>query len=733
MHQTGGFSHLKKVHTKGGKESLGVSLLTLTSSLSILFLFLASEPTTCFFFQFDMTTNTTAAAAAFAEMVDVKTKIAPSAPPPPSAAVGGHDGARPPAMVSVDDAKVPWLADDGEGMEGSCLKPALHLSPATQFDASKPPPGILKLKDNEDLFTALTQLNLMYSAENGTSCCGRIVEDGKIGVIETQGRISFVKPGQWMLWNRRSQWSEPADHFMTAPIIRAKGITIVTLNQRQAVIVQDAAGKSMILFGSGRYIITAPAGIFSAEVISLVDLPEHYHGNRFDFFNVPQGKVAGITMSNGQIRILLPGVHVVEDAKFERFLPTVPIQSKLKKEVVTSDLVTVSLEVDLTTMLVNCARFLKMSAQVSDAKSVGCKDLYDAIEESAISHFTDVFSKTQYYNFRTRQGEVESKFEETALEILDIEAQKYGGRVTKVNILKQRADAVEAVYAAHTARQIELEQKQQSQRRQYDIEEGDQKHKQQMTERDERGKLQQQTLAQERDLVSRQYALKLAFQESEAAQKKLDFEATALVQRQKLQAQAESEAAKIRAAGAAQEQASKILIVAEAESKAEQMRGNAAAEAAQRKAVEKARGEELQGTAIAKSEGAKALARVNAMKDMAAVLKDNPVLADLEKQRLHDEYAVAKLRAIVEAGGTVVPVEMLRLMDASDDRLIKRLENQQTLRIINAANTADPNSTYTSQKQQLLPIFSNPPPPLPSHLAKFITPKPSRGDQKEDS
>jgi len=62
-----------------------------------------------------------------------------------------------------------------------------------------------------------------------------------------------------------------------------------------------------------------------------------------------------------QIRILLPGVHIEQNAKFERFLPTVPIQSKLKKDVITSDLVTVSLEVDITTQLVDCARFLKMS------------------------------------------------------------------------------------------------------------------------------------------------------------------------------------------------------------------------------------------------------------------------------------------------------------------------------------------------------------------------------------
>jgi hypothetical protein len=92
---------------------------------------------------------------------------------------------------------------------------------------------------------------------------------------------------------------------------------------------------------------------------------------------------------SGQVRILLPGIHIVEDCKFERFLPTVPIQSKLKKDVVTSDLVTVSLEVDIATQLVDCARFLKMSSASGgghDGKqAVGCKDLYDAIEETAQS------------------------------------------------------------------------------------------------------------------------------------------------------------------------------------------------------------------------------------------------------------------------------------------------------------------------------------------------------------
>jgi hypothetical protein len=228
---------------------------------------------------------------------------------------------------------------------------------------------------------------------------------------------------RWVLFCAQT-WSEPGSFHVSQAVIRAKGVTIVTLNQRQVVVAQDQDGRSNLL-SSGRYIVMAPAKLVAGqdgrdEIVSLVDLPKQLQVQRFSFFNVPQGEVCGITLPSGQVRILLPGVHIVEDCKFERFLPTVPIQSvtnigqnkcvscshvlllfvtsqKLKKEVVTSDLVTVSLEVDIATQLVDCARFLKMSA---GSHGVGCKDLYDAIEESAQSHFVDTFGKTQYYNFR---------------------------------------------------------------------------------------------------------------------------------------------------------------------------------------------------------------------------------------------------------------------------------------------------------------------------------------------
>jgi hypothetical protein len=536
----------------------------------------------------------------------------------------------------------------------------------------KMPPGIHRIQDGEDVYDALAKLGYLYSVEVGTNCIGKIIDNGQIGVIERQGQIKFCKPGQWTLWDIYTVWSEPPFHPISSPIIRTKGVTLVTLNQREVVVAKDKDGRSILLTG-GRYILQSPAQIEHAaqqqrDIISLVHLPKQLQVQRFHFFNVPQGEVAGITLPTGQVRILLPGVHVVEDCKFERFLPTVPIQSKLKKEVITSDLVTVSLEVDIATQLVDCALFLKMSAgsvhseagAVKGQASVGCKDLYDAIEESAMSHFVDTFGKTQYYNFRTRQGEVESKFEETSLLILDREAKKYGGRVLKVNILKQRADAVELVYASHNSKQVELEQKKQSQQRQYDIDDNDQRHKQQMSERDENGSMQKQTLRQARELQAKEHALKLQLQDAKAAQEKLDFESRAIAERQKMQAVAESESAKIRAAGASQQQASQILIVAEAQAKAE----------------------ELRGQAIAKSEDIKNQTRIASLKAMAAVLKDNPAMLEMERQRVHDELVVKKLRAMVAAGANVIPVELMKLMDVNDEKVLKRLENQAVLQVM---------------------------------------------------
>lgn len=582
-----------------------------------------------------------------------------------------HSHARPPATAAIE-SDIPWLADEGKD---AVVAPPASVLAGKVLSMEKQPPGIVRVKDGADLYSALNELGLMYSMDAGSSCMGRVVDQGQVGVVERQGHVKFTKPGQWTLWDYYTSWSDPPMQPISSQVIKVKGLTIVTLNQRECCVAQDQDGRSNLL-SSGRFIIIAPAILCespdrrdSQAVISLVNLPKQLQVQRFNFFNVPQGEVAGVTLPSGQVRILLPGVHIVEDCKFERFLPTVPIQSKLKKEVVTSDLVTVSLEVDIATQLVDCARFLKMSAgavhtdqQGRQQLGVGCKDLYDAIEESAQSHFVDTFGKTQYYNFRTRQGEVESKFEETALQVLDREARKYGGRILKVNILKQRADAVEAVYASHNSKQIELEQKKQSQQRQYDIDDNDQKHKQQMAEREEKGLQQKQQLVQERETQQRQHNLRLQMADSKAAQEKMDFESKASSERQKYQAEAEAAAAKVRAKGQAEQQADQILVVAQAQAKAEELRGHAAAMAEQLKTK----------------------ARVEGMQQLAAVLKENPAMLELEKQRIHDELQVAKLKALVEAGAHVVPVELMRLMDVADERVLKRMENQAVLHVAGA-------------------------------------------------
>ncbi len=114
-------------------------------------------------------------------------------------------------------------------------------------------------------------------------------------------------------------------------------------------------------------------------------------------------------------------------------------------------------------------------------------------------------------------------------------------------------------------------------------------------------------------MAAKQHALKLSLQDAKAAQEKLDYESKAIAERQKMQAVAESEAAKIRAQGGAEQQASQILIVAQAQAKAEEMRGMAAA----------------------KSEDVKAQSRVQALSALADVLKANPQMLELERQRVH--------------------------------------------------------------------------------------------------
>jgi hypothetical protein len=568
---------------------------------------------------------------------------------------------------SVDDQKIEL---SGMSNSTSPSAPLLREAKGDTHDINVPAPeadslletkadgekikGIERLSDDpgkrEDLWEALKRMNLLYSTSHGSSCCGRIVDADQIGVVHRQGAILFTKPGQYTLWDPLTNWAGPPVHPISQPVIKAQDVTIVTLTQREVAVARDGTGKTLLL-KQGRYVLQKPAVLEpqkeESPIISLVNLQRNVQVDRFSFFNVPQGEVAGITLPNGQIRILLPGVHIVEDAKFERFLPTVPIQSKLRKDVITSDQVSVALEVDITTQLVDCARFLKMSAGHGGDKG-GCKDLYDAIEESAQSVFIDMFSKYKYYEGRTRQGEEESKFEDQALHSLDREAAKYGGRVFKVNILKYRADAVEAAYAQHNKQQVELEHKKLSQARQFDILDAEQKHKQQMAERDEKAQTQKQGLQQEREIGSKQHGLKLALEDAKAREIKADLEAKAEGDRKKTQAQVEAEAAKVKMQGAADAQGSKIRTIAEAEARSEELKSNA---------------------------------KVAAVEALAKALANNKELLEMERLKQYEELQVQKLLSITKNGGRIVPVELLRMSDLADERALKRLENTPMLQV----------------------------------------------------
>jgi hypothetical protein len=130
--------------------------------------------------------------------------------------------AHPPASQTLAEQEVPWLADDGKDaivappasvLQGKVFamekQPPVshhnqhqhHHQPHQQLkEEERPPPhvtecwvlqGILRIKDGEDLFTALQRLNLMYSMEDGTSCMGRVIDHGMIGVVERQGQVKY--------------------------------------------------------------------------------------------------------------------------------------------------------------------------------------------------------------------------------------------------------------------------------------------------------------------------------------------------------------------------------------------------------------------------------------------------------------------------------------------------------------------------------------------------------------
>jgi len=74
-------------------------------------------------------------------------------------------------------------------------------------------------------------------------------------------------------------------------------------------VVKDKDGKSTLL-KQGRYILQAPAVLLGNGnargqqlVISLVNLPKQLQVDRYAFFNVPQGEVAGTTCPNGQVSL----------------------------------------------------------------------------------------------------------------------------------------------------------------------------------------------------------------------------------------------------------------------------------------------------------------------------------------------------------------------------------------------------------------------------------------------
>jgi regulator of protease activity HflC (stomatin/prohibitin superfamily) len=103
------------------------------------------------------------------------------------------------------------------------------------------------------------------------------------------------------------------------------------------------------------------------------------------------------------------------------------------------------------------------------------------------------------------------------------------------------------------------------------------------------------------------------------------------------QSEVNAQAAFLQASKLAESQAAQIRAVAEAEAHAHAVRSEAAAAAVER---------------------------------MAKVIGSNPALMEMEKARMLEELSIKKIEAIVQAGAKVVPVEMLRLFDLADERLV---------------------------------------------------------------
>eukprot|EP01116_Phalansterium_solitarium_P011180 TRINITY_DN267_c0_g1_i3.p1 TRINITY_DN267_c0_g1~~TRINITY_DN267_c0_g1_i3.p1 ORF type:complete len:694 (+),score=299.14 TRINITY_DN267_c0_g1_i3:257-2338(+) len=148
----------------------------------------------------------------------------------------------------------------------------------------------------------------MGDLQASDSVIGKLIDQGKIGLINWNGKIQVVGPGRYILSNPRAHWED--EKSITDSPINHETLTIFRVNRGELGLGTNA-GQPLV-FGEGLHVYNDRLFSF----IELKDINQQYiqHGS-IHIIRVPKGSYAAVT-DNNVPKLLPEGVHVTNSNVF---------------------------------------------------------------------------------------------------------------------------------------------------------------------------------------------------------------------------------------------------------------------------------------------------------------------------------------------------------------------------------------------------------------------------------
>jgi len=200
--------------------------------------------------------------------------------------------------LSTDDNEID-INDLFQGLE----KPLTFEDPVVLV-----PPNAGKCDEELDIQKIISLANGNESPAAAESIIGGLIEPGKVGVIDYNGKIQLVGPGRWILPNPRSELKMVVP--LTENYIEYETLTIVRVNRGQVGLAQDNGKPYLLAEG----IHVKNERLFRFQESKSVNVQYLKHGS-IHVIRVPKGHY-GLVTENTVPKLLPEGVHVTNSNVF---------------------------------------------------------------------------------------------------------------------------------------------------------------------------------------------------------------------------------------------------------------------------------------------------------------------------------------------------------------------------------------------------------------------------------